>query len=79
MGRGAWWATVHRVTKSQTQLKRLNTHTHRALSETLITALRVLIYIGPFSLMTTKAYIVININVQCALCLLTLNLHKTLK
>ena len=28
MGRGAWWGTVHRVAKSQTQLKRLNTHTH---------------------------------------------------
>ena len=25
MDRGAWWATVHRVTKSQTQLKRLST------------------------------------------------------
>ena len=25
--RGAWWATVHRVTKSPTCLKRLNTHT----------------------------------------------------
>ena len=24
---GAWWATVHRVAKSQTQLKRLSTHT----------------------------------------------------
>ena len=23
MGRGAWWATVHRVAKSQTHLKRL--------------------------------------------------------
>ena len=28
MDRGAWWATVHMVTKSQPQLKRLNTHTH---------------------------------------------------
>ena len=32
MGRGAWWATVHRVTKSWIQLKRLSaheyTHTH---------------------------------------------------
>ena len=35
MDRGAWWATVHRVAKSQTQLKRLSTrnmitapHTH---------------------------------------------------
>ena len=26
--RGAWRATVHRVTKSQTRLKRLSTHTH---------------------------------------------------
>ena len=25
MDRGAWWAPVHRVTKSRTQLKRLNT------------------------------------------------------
>ena len=25
--RGAWWATVHRVTQSQTQIKQLNTHT----------------------------------------------------
>ena len=24
--RGTWWATVHRVTKSQTQLKQLKTH-----------------------------------------------------
>ena len=26
MDRGAWWATVHRVVKSWTQLKRLNMH-----------------------------------------------------
>ena len=26
MDRGAWWATVHRVTKSWTRLKRLKTH-----------------------------------------------------
>ena len=25
--RGAWWATVHRVTQSQTQIKQLNTYT----------------------------------------------------
>ena len=29
MDRGAWWATVHRVTKSQTQLKWLSMHTHK--------------------------------------------------
>ena len=28
MDRGAWWATVQRVSKSWTQLKRLNMHTH---------------------------------------------------
>ena len=28
MDRGAWWAMVHRITKSWTWLKRLNTHTH---------------------------------------------------
>ena len=29
MDRGAWKATVHRVTKSQTRLKGLSTHAHR--------------------------------------------------
>ena len=28
LDRGAWWATVHGVTKSQTRPKRLSTHTH---------------------------------------------------
>ena len=28
MDRGVWWATVHRVTKRCSRLKRLNTHTH---------------------------------------------------
>jgi len=28
MDRGAWQATVHRVTKSRTQLKQLRMHTH---------------------------------------------------
>ena len=30
MDRGAWWATVHGVAKSQTQLKQLSMHTHIA-------------------------------------------------
>ena len=30
MDRGAWWATVHRFAKNQTQLKRLSTHAHVA-------------------------------------------------
>ena len=29
MDRGAWWATVHRVTKSWIRLKRLSTDAHR--------------------------------------------------
>ena len=29
MNRGAWWATVHWVTGSQIQLKRLSMHTHK--------------------------------------------------
>ena len=45
MDRGAWWATVHRITKNQTRLKQhthtehthtLNTHTH---THTLVTKL----------------------------------------
>ena len=31
MDRRAWWATVHRVAQSHTQLKRLSTHTHQWL------------------------------------------------
>ena len=31
MDRGAWWATVHGVTKSWAQLKRLSMHTHKKL------------------------------------------------
>ena len=31
MDRGAWWATVHGVTKSQTQLS--DTHTHKGHKE----------------------------------------------
>ena len=27
MDRGAWWVTVHKVTKSQTRLKQFSTHT----------------------------------------------------
>ena len=27
MDRGAWWASVHRVTKSQTELKQISMHT----------------------------------------------------
>ena len=30
--RGAWWATVHRVAKSQTQLKQINMHAYMQYS-----------------------------------------------
>ena len=37
MDRGAWWATVHRVTKSQTQLKQLSMHTlGEAMGEAIV-------------------------------------------
>ena len=29
MGRGAWWATAHRVAKSRTRLKRFSTHARK--------------------------------------------------
>ena len=29
MDGGAWWATVHRVAKSETPLKQLSTHAHK--------------------------------------------------
>ena len=32
LDRGAWWATVHRVAKSQTPLKGLSTHMHPGLT-----------------------------------------------
>ena len=32
MDRGAWWTTVHRVTKNLTQLKQLSTHAHLLLN-----------------------------------------------
>ena len=32
MDRRAWWATIHKVTKSQTQLRWLCTHTHFCLT-----------------------------------------------
>ena len=34
MDRGAWWATVHRVTKSQTPLKGCSMHTQVFLMKT---------------------------------------------
>ena len=30
--RGAWWATVHRVAKSQTRLKQINMHAYMQYS-----------------------------------------------
>ena len=35
MDRGAWWATVHRVSNSRTQLKWVSTHACEALEESL--------------------------------------------
>ena len=35
MDRGAWWATIHRVAKNQTQLKQLSTHTQAHLTRNI--------------------------------------------
>ena len=47
MDRGAWWATVYRVTNIQTQLKQLSTHAGSGMTETLWMShfLRVLAFI----------------------------------
>ena len=37
MARGTWWATVHRVTKSQIQLKRLSMHECRPVLQEMLT------------------------------------------
>ena len=31
MNRGTWWATVHKITKSRMQLKRLSSYAHTAM------------------------------------------------
>ena len=31
MDRGAWWATIHRVTENRIRLKRLSTHTQEVV------------------------------------------------
>ena len=41
MDRGAWWAIVHRVTKSQTQLKR---HSRHACIHLKIEALKITVH-----------------------------------
>ena len=33
MDRGTWWATVHRVAKNQTRLKKLSMLTHMSLTK----------------------------------------------
>ena len=36
MDRGAWWTILHRVTKSQTQLKRFSTHAYTVLQSSSV-------------------------------------------
>ena len=45
MDRGACWATVHRVTKSQTQLKPLTHHTHTGMNTQTAKFKYIMIYI----------------------------------
>ena len=46
MVRGAWWAMVHRVVKSQTQLKRLSTEQHRGWTWLVLSLWRVQSLVG---------------------------------
>ena len=55
MDRGAWWVTVHGVTKSWTRLKRFSMHTHTP-RDTAILLLRYLPKINETSL-CTKTYV----------------------
>ena len=41
MDRGAWWATVHGVTESQTRLEQLNTHEHTRVYNMCVTRLHI--------------------------------------
>ena len=49
MDRGAWWATVHGVTKSRTQLKQLSTDTHTHSDVILKTSPKPVSLYGSFS------------------------------
>ena len=40
MDRGAWWAIIHRVAKSQTQLKRLSPHAKLLYNVVLVFAVQ---------------------------------------
>ena len=40
MDRGAWWAIIHRVAKSQTQLKRLSPHAKLLYNVVLVSAVQ---------------------------------------
>ena len=48
MDRGAWWATVHGVTKSQTRLKQLSMHALRSPGQVLSFLYQSLNYRKPF-------------------------------
>ena len=39
MDRGAWWAIVHRVTKSQTRLRQASMHAHSQMGLVIIRCL----------------------------------------
>ena len=50
MDRGAWWATVHRVTKSQTLLKRLSMHTPNDVESLFMCIVTICISLGNYPL-----------------------------
>ena len=54
MDKGAWQATVHGVTKSQTQLKRLSTHAYICVYIYTYIILIFYLYIYDFYIVYTK-------------------------
>ena len=49
MDRGAWWAAVHRVAQSQTQLKQLSTHALLHIIHTCLGQKRSIIWTDKFT------------------------------
>ena len=59
MDRGAWWATVHRIAKSQTWLKQLNTHIYAVYMSIPISQF-ILLPFFPFVVHTFILYICVS-------------------
>ena len=62
--RGSWWATVHRVAKSQTQLKWLSTHAHTSGQNSTLPPCSFLLLLLFFSMYGNDAHSMSKISAQ---------------